>query len=92
MIKREFFVVIIDRDFCGVKSIEARGSSMDNAKLFMEENQYILTDLNRPYNPKRYEFSYEFRVVINVDSPWFDDISFELSEFSRRPDSTYSPV
>jgi len=46
----------------------------------------------RSYNPRRYEFSYEFKVVINVNSPWFDDISFELSEFSRRPDSTYSPV
>ena len=46
----------------------------------------------RSYTPRRYEFSYEFKVVINVNSPWFDDISFELSEFSRRPDSTYSPV
>lgn len=46
----------------------------------------------RSYNPRRYEFSYEFKVVINVNSPWFDDISFELSDFSHRPDSTYSPV
>ena len=46
----------------------------------------------RSYNPRRYEFSYEFKVVILVNSPWFDDISFELSDFSHRPDSTYSPV
>lgn len=65
MIKREFFVVIIDRDSWGIKSIEARCNSMDNAKLFMEENQYILTDLNRPYNPKRYEFAVNEVVVID---------------------------
>lgn len=64
MIKREFFVVIIDHDSWGIKSIEARCSSMDNAKLFMEENQYILTDLNRPYNPKRYEFAVNEVVVM----------------------------
>ena len=65
MIKREFFVVIIDRDSWAIKSIEARCSSMDNAKLFMEENQYILTDLNRPYNPKRYEFAVNEVVAID---------------------------
>ena len=46
----------------------------------------------KSYNPRRYEFSYEFKVVINVNSPWFDDISFELSEFSRRPKSQYDPM
>ncbi|MBQ4601790.1 MAG: DUF4428 domain-containing protein [Clostridia bacterium] len=46
----------------------------------------------RSYVPARYEFTYEFKVVILVNSPWFDDISFELSDFSHRPDSTYSPV
>lgn len=46
----------------------------------------------KSYNPRRYEFSYEFKVVINVNSPWFDDIRFELSEYSKRPDSTYSPA
>ncbi|MBR4933998.1 MAG: DUF4428 domain-containing protein [Clostridia bacterium] len=45
---------------------------------------------NRSYSPPRYEFSYEFRAVININSPWFDDISFELSE-GKRPDNTYSP-
>ena len=65
MIKREFFVVIIDLDIRCVKSIEARCSSMDNAKLFMEENQYILTGLNRPHNPKRYEFAVNEVVVID---------------------------
>ncbi len=39
------------------------------------------------YNPKRYEYSYEFRTTINVNSPYFDDISFELSQSSKRPSS-----
>lgn len=42
------------------------------------------------YNPRRYEYTYEFKVTINVNSPWFDDINLELSEF-KRPDSTHSP-
>ena len=65
MIKREFFVVIMDVRSLDIKSIEARCSSMNNAKLFMEENQYILTDLNRRYNPKRYEFAVNEVVVID---------------------------
>lgn len=46
---------------------------------------------NQSYNPRRYEFEYEFTVEIMVDSPWFNEIEFELSEYSRRPDSQYSP-
>lgn len=42
------------------------------------------------YNPRRYEYTYEFKVRINVNSPWFDDINLELSEF-KRPDSKHSP-
>ncbi|MCR5213604.1 MAG: DUF4428 domain-containing protein [Eubacterium sp.] len=39
------------------------------------------------YEPKRYEYSYEFRTTINVNSPYFDDISFELSSSTKRPTS-----
>lgn len=38
------------------------------------------------YNPPRYEVDYEFNVVINVNSPWFSQIEFELSS-SNRPQS-----
>lgn len=67
MIKREHFVVIIDTTTRGIRSIEARCDTMENAELFMEENAYILTDLNRPYNPKRYEFAVNEVVVIKGD-------------------------
>ncbi|MBE6794700.1 MAG: DUF4428 domain-containing protein [Ruminococcaceae bacterium] len=42
------------------------------------------------YNPRRYEFEYEFEVKIFVDSPWFNDITLELSSYSQRPDTRYS--
>lgn len=40
------------------------------------------------YNPPRYEFSYEFEMVIQVSSPWFSEIRFELTE--DRPGSRLS--
>lgn len=46
---------------------------------------------NQSYNPRRYEYDYEFTAEIMVDSPWFTEIEFELSDYSRRPDSQYSP-
>lgn len=33
-----------------------------------------------PFNPPRYRFSYEFETTIMVDSPFFNEISFELTE------------
>ena len=41
------------------------------------------------YNPPRYEYSYEFKVEILINSPWFGEIEFELSE-GNRPDSRYT--
>ena len=32
------------------------------------------------YNPPRYEYSYSFRVTIRVKNPYFDDMSFDLSD------------
>ena len=44
---------------------------------------------NTSFNPRRYEYSYEFETVIYVNSPWFNEIKFELSSFSNRPKSQY---
>jgi len=46
---------------------------------------------NQSYNPRRYEYEYEFKVVIRINSPWFDEVDIELSE-GHRPDSRYSPA
>ncbi|MDY0236601.1 MAG: DUF4428 domain-containing protein [Gudongella sp.] len=32
------------------------------------------------FNPKRYEIEYDFYMVIDVDSPWFDSIGFPLND------------
>ena len=47
---------------------------------------------NVSYNPPRYEMTYDFNMHIRVNSPYFSDIDFELSEYSRRPDSRFSTV
>lgn len=44
MIKREFFVVIVDNSTRTVKSIEARCDSVENANMFIEENAYLLKE------------------------------------------------
>ena len=41
-----------------------------------------------PYNPPRYKFEYAFWVEIHVDSPYFNEIRFELTDV--RPDSPLS--
>ncbi len=46
---------------------------------------------NVSYNPRRYEYEYEFEAKIYVDSPWFNEITLELSSYSNRPESQYSP-
>ena len=43
------------------------------------------------YNPRRYEYDYEFEAVIYVDSPWFSEIRLELSDYAHRPESRFSP-
>ena len=46
---------------------------------------------SKSYSPPRYECEYEFNVVIRVDSPWFDEIEFEMSD-GNRPDSRYTDL
>jgi len=42
------------------------------------------------YDPPRYECEYEFAVEIQVNSPYFSEINFELS--TMRPDSPYTDL
>ena len=46
---------------------------------------------NVSFNPPRYEFTYEFEVKIEVDSPYFSHIEFELTNSSTRPTNRLSP-
>lgn len=44
----------------------------------------------RSYNPPRYKEEYEFNIFINVNSPYFSEIHFELTSGMRRLDSRYT--
>lgn len=43
------------------------------------------------YNPPRYDYDYNFELIINVDNPWFDEIKFRLnpSSIDRRGSAEY---
>ena len=43
----------------------------------------------RSFNPPRYSYSYEIDITIHVDSPWYSEIKFELTD--RRPEDRLSP-
>lgn len=47
---------------------------------------------NVSYNPPRYDYDYEFTMHICVNSPYFDEISFELSNSVHRPDSRFDAL
>lgn len=71
-------------------------SQVTSANLDISENRrelyYEDNDGNeQSYVPPRYEYEYDFNVVINVNSPWFSQIKFELNP-SRKPDSRYTEL
>jgi len=70
-------------------------SQVTSAEPDIDENRdeiyYEDNDGNsKSYTPPRYEYEYTFKVKLTVNSPWFDDITIELTGFSNRPDSNYS--
>ncbi len=44
------------------------------------------------FDPPRYEYEYSFKVHIDVNHKFFDDLDFELTDSLHRPDSPDSPV
>ncbi len=59
----------------------------DRDELYYEDEE----GNRKSYTPARYEYRYEFFVVINVNSPWFSQIRFSLNP-SNRPDSRYTEL
>lgn len=55
----------------------------DRSEIYMKDNE----GNNVSYVPPRYEYEYEFKVEIGVNSPYFNEIHFELSD--NRPGSRY---
>ncbi len=55
---------------CTYRVIENRSEVKDKTP----EGRYV------SYNPPRYTYSYQFLITIAVDTPWFQSISFELTD------------
>ena len=98
--------VIIDdsqRKFVVSKKSDFRAENADiidiaqvtNVRYEVEENrteQYMKDSQGnrRSYNPPRYDYTYDFKIFINVNSPYFSEIHFDLSSSMNKPNSRYS--
>ena len=48
-----------------------------------EEEKYTDQDgESRSYVPPRYTYSYDYKIKLSVNTPWFDDMDFQLNTFS----------
>ena len=48
-----------------------------------EEEEYTDQDgETRSYVPPRYTYSYDYKIKLSVNTPWFDDMDFQLNTFS----------
>ena len=68
-------------------------SQVTNARYEVEEHKSEIYRENsegrrESYNPPRYDYSYEITIYITVNSPYFSEIEFELTD--DRPDSRYN--
>ena len=37
---------------------------------------------NQSYNPPRYKYSYDYKIELSVNAPWFDEMTLQLTTFS----------
>ena len=56
-------------------------------ELYREVVQADGTTDRESYNPPRYEYDYDFNFTISVNHDYFDEISFDLCNYSDRPTS-----
>ncbi len=68
-------------------------SQVTNARYNVEEHKNEIYHENaegrrESYNPPRYECTYEITIYITVNSPYFSEIEFELTD--KRPESRYT--
>ena len=48
-----------------------------------EEEEYTDQDgETRSYVPPKYTYSYDYKIKLSVNTPWFDDMDFQLNTFS----------
>ena len=57
-----------------------------------EEEEYTDQDgETRSYVPPRYTYSYDYKIKLSVNTPWFDDMDFQLNTFSVK-DYEYAKI
>ena len=74
-------------DFSQVMSCELEISE-DREELYTEDAQGNTIS----YNPPRFKTEYEFEMHIGVNSPYFSEVSFSLTDYSNRPESRYNDL
>lgn len=89
------FVVSRKSDYRAENADIISVSQVTNVRYDVEEHrsEIYMNDSSgnrRSYNPPRYKEEYEFNIFINVNSPYFSEIHFELTSGMRRPDSRYT--
>lgn len=47
---------------------------------------------DRSYTPPRYKIEYEFEIHIGINSPYFSEVIFDLTDYTNRPDSPYTDI
>lgn len=90
---KQCFIVTRNNDYTSGNPDIIPLSQVTNARYEVEEHRSQLYRKDSqgksvPYNPPRYEYTYEFNIFIDVSSPYFNEIEFELTE--NRPDSRYT--
>ena len=83
------FVVTRAKDFREANADIILFKQVMDASYEIENHQEEIMDTDKDgkeisFNPPRYENEYEFTVTMRVDSPYFSEVSFEVSD--RRPD------
>lgn len=90
---QQSFVVSRKSDYRSENADIIALSNVTNVRYEVEEHRseiYRKDSENRnvSYDPPRYEYEYEMTIYIDVNSPYFSEIEFELTD--NRPDSRYT--
>ena len=92
----QYYMVLIDEDakkFCVAQARDVRSGNPDildftqvtGCDLDIDESKSEITHKDSEgksvsYNPPRYKYGYDFEMIIRVNHPYFDEISFRLND------------
>ncbi len=61
---------------------QVTGCDLDIQEMKSEETYTDSEGNRKSYNPPRYDYDYDFYMIIRVNHPWFDDMKFKLNNNS----------